>query len=342
MKKLKNNHDDYSVDYLIVGTGNVAIRHLENITSLSNRKTIAVCKRYTAKLSQKFKKKEIKVISDFDNISPKSSKSIAIICSAASNHVNDAEILAQKGFNILLEKPLTVPNTKIKNLLTICKDNKLKTLVGYNMRFTNRIKSIGNIIKNRKYGDIKEIKISVETDFRKWRKGLNYKKSVSFDKNLGGGVINELSHEIDYLNLLFGKPKKVTVKNMTTGNKKYNFETHISATFEYAQKKPVVTMNLDMLSSHKKRYCKIYFDNSTIMVDHMKNSLLIETNKQKILKIFKDKLNDSYVREMNNLIKSIKNNSSSELSIEKCMNTQSIINAMHKSLLSNKGEVIKQ
>ena len=67
-----------------------------------------------------------------------------------------------------------------------------------------------------------------------------------------------------------------------------------------------------------------------------------ETNKQKILKIFKDKLNDSYVREMNNLIKSIKNNSSSELSIEKCMNTQSIINTMHKSLLSNKREVIKQ
>ena len=69
---------------------------------------------------------------------------------------------------------------------------------------------------------------------------------------------------------------------------------------------------------------------------------MIKTGKQEKLKIFKDKINDSYVRELNDLIKSIENNTTSKLTIEECKNTQFIINAMQKSLKSNKTEAISQ
>ena len=339
MKKVKTNQNDMAIDYLVIGTGNIALKHLTNITNKSNNKIIAVYKRFKNKLNNKFKIKGIKIISNIDNIIPKTNKAIAVICSAASMHINDAENVAKKGFNILLEKPLTIPGIETKKLLKLCKNKKLKTLVGYNMRFMNRIKSLLNIIDNNNYGIIKEIEISVETDFRKWRKNLNYKKTVSFSKNLGGGVINELSHEIDYLNLLFGKPKKVTVNNKIN-NSYSDIETHINATFEYAKKYPIIKMNLNMISSQISRYCKIYYDNSLIKVDHIKNSISIKNDKQKMIKTYTDTLNDSYVKELNNLIKSIKKNISSELSIEKCISTQNIINAMHKSIKSNKKELI--
>ena len=183
MKKLKNNREGYAADYLVIGTGNIALRHIDNIINMSNKKSIYVCKRFCIKLNRMLNEKDIHIVDNLKNIYPKSKKSIAVICSAASNHVADAVVLARKGFNIFLEKPLTTHDIKINKLIKICNDNKLKTLVGYNMRFTNRIKSIFNIIKNRKYGAIKEIDICVETDFRKWRKGLNYKDSVSFNKD---------------------------------------------------------------------------------------------------------------------------------------------------------------
>ena len=339
MKKPKNNQNDMAVDYLIIGTGNIALRHLTNITNKSNNKVIAVYKRFKNKLNNKFKEKGTHIISNLDNIFPKTNKAIAVICSAASMHINDAEHVAKKGFNILLEKPLTIPGVRTRKLLTLCKDQKLKTLVGYNMRFMNRINSVLNIIDNNDHGSIKEVEISVDTDFRKWRKNLNYKKTVSFNKNLGGGVINELSHEVDYLNLLFGKPKTVIVNNKNT-NSYNNIETHINAIFKYAKKYPSIKMNLNMLSSETSRYCKIHYDNLFIKIDHIKNSILIRNSKQKKIKIFKDTLNDSYIKELNNLIKSIKNNTSSKLSIEKCIDTQNIINAMHKSIKSNKKELI--
>ena len=37
----------------------------------------------------------------------------------------------------------------------------------------------------------------------------NYENNVSANKNLGGGVLLELSHEINYLNWLFGDVKWV-------------------------------------------------------------------------------------------------------------------------------------
>jgi len=339
MKKPKNNQSDIAIDYLIIGTGNIALRHLTNITNKSNNKIIAVYKRFKNKLNNKFEAKGINIISNLDNITPKTNKAIAVICSAASMHINDAEHVAKKGFHILLEKPLTIPGVKIKKLLKLCKDQKLKTLVGYNMRFTNRIKSVLNIIDSNNYGPIKEVEIYVETDFRKWRKNLNYKKTVSFNKNLGGGVINELSHEVDYLNLLFGKPKTVIVNNKVT-NAYNDIDTHINAIFEYTKKYPSIKMNLNMLSPQTLRYCKIYYANSFIKVDHIKNSILIKNNKQKTLRVYKDTPNNSYVKELNNLIKSIKTNTFSELPIEKCASTQNIINAMHKSIKSNKKELI--
>ena len=38
-----------------------------------------------------------------------------------------------------------------------------------------------------------------------WRKNIDYQSSVSAKKSLGGGVLLELSHEIDYLIWLIGK-----------------------------------------------------------------------------------------------------------------------------------------
>ena len=59
-------------------------------------------------------------------------------------------LYARDSFNLLIEKPLTVPGVKTEKLSKICKELKLKTLVGYNMRFTNRLKSILNILKDSK------------------------------------------------------------------------------------------------------------------------------------------------------------------------------------------------
>ena len=48
------------------------------------------------------------------------------------------------------------------------------------------------------------------------------KNSVSAQKKLGGGVRLELSHDIDYLNLIFGNLKILYVFNKKISNLKIN------------------------------------------------------------------------------------------------------------------------
>ena len=151
----------------------------------------------------------------------------------------------------------------------------------------------------------------------------------------------DISHEIDYLRLLFGKPKKVTVKDISKTKSLFDIETNIIAIFEYSKKYPIVRMRLNMLSKNTKRYCKVYLDNSTLTIDHMNNSLLINKSTSTQSKYYKDNLNDSYMRELKNLSDAIKSNSNTDLEFEDCLTTQYMINAMHKSLQSKKSIAIR-
>ena len=56
---------------------------------------------------------------------------------------------------------------------------------------------------------------------------------MSFNKSLGGGVINELSHEVDYMIYLFGKPKSVRVDQHNVNNFIADVELSIIANFKY-------------------------------------------------------------------------------------------------------------
>ena len=109
-------------------------------------------------------------------------------------------------------------------------------------------RSLKNILKSKNYNDIKKINVYAYTDFRKWRKNKNYKDTVTFKKNLGGGVINELSHEIDYIVFLFNKPNSVYVESYKDNLINADIESNITATFEYKEYCFNIVFKLNMLS----------------------------------------------------------------------------------------------
>ena len=49
------------------------------------------------------------------------------------------------------------------------------------------------------------VRSSVGQYLPEWRKNTDYRKGVSARQDLGGGVLLELSHEIDYIQWIFGE-----------------------------------------------------------------------------------------------------------------------------------------
>ena len=335
-KQISNNY--HVTDFCIIGTGNIAIRHLNNIRKLFPNKLIEVIKRSNLKTNSVKPSKYISLSSDLNNIKPKNKKSIAIICSPASLHEDDALLCAQNGFNILVEKPFCIKPSSLNKFNKILNKNNLKFIVGYNLIFTDRMIFLKKIIDSKKYGKFISANINVQTDFTKWRK-TSYKDTVSYQKNLGGGVINELSHETDYINYLFGKPHKVIVMDLSI-QKKINVETNIIAILKYNDMSSV-NLTLNMKSKNNLRISQIILESAIITIDHNLNKIIILNNKKKIIKQFNDDIGISYIRELKYLIKLISNNIKSSLIFKNIEQTNSSLIAMHSSLKSQKLYSIK-
>lgn len=109
---------------------------------------------------------------------------------------------------ILVEKPL---------FSNINKENfEFSSLyVGYNLRFHPIIQKLYELLKDEK---VISVNAYVGQYLPTWRPNTDYSKGYSADVTKGGGVIRDLSHELDYLNLLFGKWAKMTANGGQISN----------------------------------------------------------------------------------------------------------------------------
>lgn len=99
------------------------------------------------------------------------------------------------GKKILVEKPIFdqyYPISQFKNQIW----------VGYNLRFNPILQMIKKEIAHRKIWAVQSTCISF---LPHWRKNIDYRNSSSALKKSGGGVLLDLSHELDYLCWLFGE-----------------------------------------------------------------------------------------------------------------------------------------
>ena len=331
MKKYKTYNSDIVSDYAIIGTGNIALRHAKNISNLKKNKIVTICKRSKSKFNQKFSGFYNNFTNNINSIKPKTAASIAVITSPASSHIKDSIILAKKGFHLFIEKPLSITMEKLKYLSSICKKKKLRTLIGYNLRFLNNMNNLKKIIKNKNCGKIYHVHIYVGSNYKVWR-DKPHSSSVTVNKNLGGGVINELSHEIDYMIYLFGQPNSVRTYP-SKENKSTNVEETVVSVFEYKKLNMYITMHLNMLSNNVARYCLIESNNMSIKFDLMKNKLSLS---DKLLENKLEKktttIDQTYKDELLHLDKCIRNKKETLSSLNNSILTMKAILAVKKSL----------
>ena len=103
---------------------------------------------------------------------------------------------------ILVEKPLF--STTVENLPEI-----LKSQIGiaYNLRFHPLLQSLFSEIKGQ---SVLSVQVYVGQYLPDWRPQQDYRNSYSISSAQGGGVLRDLSHELDYINWLFGPWQALT------------------------------------------------------------------------------------------------------------------------------------
>lgn len=261
---------------VIIGFGSIGQRHYRILKKIKKIKKIYICS------NQKNIKKNLINEKSLKKINP----DYIVIAKPTSEHYHYCKKIEKlfKNKKVLIEKPLfnKLYNYKFKNN---------DYFVGYNLRFHPIINFVKGKIKNKK---IISAKFYCGSNLKNWRKNIHYTKSSSALKKSGGGVLNDLSHEIDFLYWFFGDLKFDFFKKEKISKLKINVEDSFEGLGK-AQKVERFSVSLNYFSKLKKRFFLIDAEKFSIYADLLNLKLKIVIKNKIYTKFFeKHNYDDTY------------------------------------------------
>ena len=187
---------------LIVGYGSIGRRHLRVVRSALPNANIRVLRRSATMQAIEGGNVVYTQLQDALAFFPQ----LAVISSPASEHLHAAGALVSQGCHVLIEKPLSLPEEDTADFTAICKAQPEVTVqVGYNLRYLDSLRHFRQLILENTSGKVLSVRCDVGQYLPDWRPSQDYRDSASARRALGGGVLMELSHELDYLQWIFGR-----------------------------------------------------------------------------------------------------------------------------------------
>jgi predicted dehydrogenase len=131
-------------------------------------------------------------------------------------------------------------------------------------------------------------------NLKNWRKNSNYKKLYAAGRKKLAAVHWELCHEVDILQYIFGKPKKLFSKLTSTNKLNLKISDVAITTFKLKNPSTSCVISVEMLSPVLYRKLIVGTTNNYYELDLVKN-MVIKKNKKTFKYIFKKDRNQMFV-----------------------------------------------
>jgi len=195
----------------------------------------------------------------------------AFITNPSNLHVETAIECAQHSVDLFIEKPLSNTLNGVDRLIGLIEQNELINHVAFCLRYHPVITSLKEILKTEKVFYTRTICSSY---LPSWRPGQDYTKSYSADKTRGGGVMNELIHELDYNEYLFGKI--IELEGSAGRVSSLNISADDYSEFQLEHENGIKShLSLDFFSHHRERKIKVYCPDKVIIADIINQTIKI-------------------------------------------------------------------
>jgi len=269
---------------LVIGCGSIGQRHIRNLLKVGSVEILAFD--FDKKRCQQVRRlsPKIKASLILDQLWKENPK-IAFITTPTSLHLNYATMAAKRGCHLFIEKPLANEIEGIKTLLTTVKKKKLISLVGCNMRFYWAIAKIKQLLMDNSIGRVISAQIAAGQYLPDWHPEEDYRKTYSAKSELGGGVILDAIHEIDYSIWFFGQVEKIVAMYGKLSSLEIETEDNAEIIAKF-KKGPLVNIHVDYLQHPYGRSCKLIGEKGTIDWDISQKKVKLYSAKTKKYKAF--------------------------------------------------------
>lgn len=252
--------------FLIVGFGSIGKRHFDNLNQmgevevsiLTRRKVIPSGAMVYGSLAQALN-------GEFDAV---------FIANETAMHIPIAIAFAERGCNLFIEKPLSDSLKDVDKLTNLVGKYNLKVMMGYNMRFHPVVGRTKELLQEGRIGRVISARLEAGEYLPDWRPARDCQSSYSASKERGGGVILDLSHELDYARWFFGDPGKVFALSGKKSDLPIETEDVAEIMIEF-QNGVWCQVHLDYIQRCPGRSFKLIGTDGTIQADLNANSLRV-------------------------------------------------------------------
>lgn len=192
-----------------------------------------------------------------------------VVADRTSEHRQTIESLVKHGYQgrLLVEKPL------LDHISDFSHHTFSLAAVGYNLRCHPLVIKLKFLLEDS--AGLATASIHVGSYLPDWRPTADYRQSYSANNGQGGGVLRDLSHELDYALWLFGPWKRLTASGGHLSHLEIDSDDAYTLLME-TQRCPLVSIHMNYLDRVPRREILVNTNKNTVKVDLIKNTIAVD------------------------------------------------------------------
>jgi len=179
-----------------------------------------------------------------------------LVASPSSLHAAQSCSALERRRPVLVEKPLATTITDAEQVVAAAARAGVVAAVAMNLRFHPGVVELKRLIDKGALGRILSAQASFGYDLRLWRPHDDYRLSYSARAELGGGVLLDAIHELDYLLWLLGPVASVSAETGHVSDLDIDVEDAAVAALRF-ESGALATVDLNFFEPSYRRACVV-------------------------------------------------------------------------------------
>jgi predicted dehydrogenase len=296
--------------FLFAGCGSVGRRHIRNLRSLTKGEIHAFRVRRES-LGDFEREYGIRTFTELEEALDQRPAAV-FVTNPTSLHLGVALKAAERGLPLFIEKPLSHSLEGVDELIRICEAKRLTAFVAYKMRFHKSIRKIKEIVESGALGRIISGRAHYSGYLPKWHPWEDYRRQYSSRSDLGGGVVLDATHEIDYLRWLLGEVTEVKSLVGKVGDLETDTEDTAEILLRFASG-AFGSVHMSYAEQPEHRYCHVLGSKGSVYWDQLRRAVILHADNGKGWQTFDEgeghDLDRMFVEEMRHFLECLEGRS---------------------------------
>ena len=295
----------------VLGTGSIGTRHLHVLSDAQGITPVAIPRR-PERVSEWTQQGFLATASLKG--AREMGASLCVVATETADHLEDGRMALDLGFDVLMEKPMTPDSSTSETLMSHAQAKGRRLYVGCVMRFGEGLRRFRDALNE--IGRLHSVRIEAQSYLPDWRPQRSYLETYS-SQAIGGGVLLDLIHEVDYAGWMFGWPTAVRGRLKNTGRLGISAEEIVGIDWE-TPNGCMVSICLDYLSKPAHRFMRACGEDGTVELDGISGTVWIKIDGAQVQEITsKQTRNETFLAQAHAFVKTVQGEKVSSLASAK-------------------------